>query len=50
MITVKKMVDDEWKQIWYFAEATKLNRRATGQTRKLAVRNLKMVMRGALRK
>lgn len=50
MITVRKMEDENWMQTWYFAEATKLNGRATGRTRELAVMNLKGVIRNKLRK
>ena len=50
MITVRKMKDDGWNYRWYFAEATKMNKKATGVTKGMAVMNLKKVMRDALRK
>jgi len=50
MITVKKVKEEEWLLTWYLAEATKLNKRATGVTKFNAVMNLKNVMRDALKK
>jgi len=49
MITVKKMVDNYWMHTWYFAEATKMQKTATGITKTMAVSNLKKVIRDTLR-
>lgn len=50
MILVRKMKDDNWMQTWYLAEATKMQKRATGRTKVQAVANLRQIMRGALNK